>query len=219
VIGSLMACGAKASTLRELAMNLSASEILDISFTGLFKREVFTGAAVGNLTARRSGIEKIEDAPLALAVVASKLTPSDALPAVFNYGDLRLAIQASAAVVGTAPPVTIGTAQYVDGDLACPVPARVAPKLRATRVISLDVSAWDEDTPAHIAAQPAGEWMQQAKRRVAITALEKPASDLYLHLRLPYYANFSREYRQRLYDLAYAQTMASAEKIKALIAA
>jgi NTE family protein len=218
VIGSLLAAGRPAADIQRLALSLSAWDVIDINLSGLFTGQLFTGRSVARLVMNESQAQLIEELATPFASVATRVT--DSTPQCFNVGELPLAVKASVAVVGIAPPVDVAGTAYCDGDLACPVPARVARSLGAKRVIAVDVSAWDEDTPARIRdpANGMSYWLKDAERRNALTALERPASDAYLHLRTPYYAHFSRDYRLKLIELGFAQTMARADELRKLAA-
>lgn len=213
VIGALVAGGIGAREIEQLALALSAWDVMDFSPAAIWSGSYYTGRSVARLVQRRLGVQRIESLALPFAAVATEL-PAET-PAVFNAGDLALAIQASAAIADTAPPVTIDGKAYCDGDLACPLPARIARRLGARRVIAVDVSAWDEDTPGWV-RERRPEWIAQAERRNRLIADERPAIDRLLRLRLPYLAGFSESYRRQLFALGYQQTLAHSAALQAL---
>lgn len=212
VIGALLAGRVAIDDIDVLARNISAWDLLDVGLHSL-SGNFFTGSSVARLVKQRLASERVEQLAVPFALAATRV--ADKKPALFNHGSLSLALQASVAIVDVAPPVEIAGALYCDGDLACPLPARAARSLGAKKVIAIDVSAYDEDTPTWVREQKSA-WLEQARVRNAITAEERPAVDVYLHLRSPYYAGFSREYRAQLIRLGYEQTMARAAEIKQL---
>jgi NTE family protein len=202
IAGALLASGMRAKDIRKVAASLTSYDLLDFQWPGLFKGEFYTGRAVADLTLKLAGVDAIEALPTPFAAVATKLP--EMTQVAFTAGDLRLAIQASVAIAGRAAPVRIGDSDYCDGDLAASVPVRLARQLGAKQVVAVDVSAWDEDTPEY-ARTHRPDWMAEAARRRAQTQAERPASNVYLHLRTPYLTGFSPAYREQLFKLGYEQ--------------
>jgi NTE family protein len=79
---------------------------------------------------------RFEDMKLPLAVVATDLSTGE--PVLFrDTGDVNLPIRASCSYPGLFQPVKMGDLTLVDGAMSMEVPALVARKLGATRVISV----------------------------------------------------------------------------------
>lgn len=215
VLGVLAAAGRSAAQIEQLALGLTVWDVLDLTPAALLHGSLYTGRAISTLATRDTQLRTLEALPVPCAVAAT------ALPArvgvAFDAGDLELALQASCAIVGTAPPVRIGTQLYCDGDLAAPLPAQLARSLGAQRVIALDVSAWDSDTPAWV-RRDRPDWVADGRRRDALVAAERPAIDLLLRLHLPYMAGFSSGYRRRAIALGREQTLAQADALRRLAA-
>ncbi|MDE2048364.1 MAG: patatin-like phospholipase family protein [Betaproteobacteria bacterium] len=215
MLGALAAAGRSAAQIEQLALGLTVWDLLDFTPGGLLHGSLYTGRSVGALASRDTQIRTLEALPLPFAAAATQLP--ERVGVAFDAGDLGLALQASCAIVGTAPPVRIGTQLYCDGDLAAPLPAQLARSLGAQRVIALDVSAWDRDTPDWVrSSRP--DWVADAQRRDVLVAAERPAIDLLLRLHLPYIAGFSEGYRRRAIALGREQTLAQADALRRLAA-
>jgi NTE family protein len=218
VIGALLAARVPAAEIEKTAINLGTWDIIDLTWQSITSRSFFTGKSVGELVARMSQQRDIAALPLPFAAAATKVNADKRYePVIFNAGSLPLAIRASAAVVGTAPEVQIDGALYCDGDLSAPLPAQFAKALGGQRIIAVDVSAYDEDTPDWVRSDRP-QWMAQAQRRSAQTKAELPAVDTYLHIRSPYFTGFSDAYRKQLIALGYEQTMSKRDALLKLSA-
>lgn len=218
VIGALLAARTSAMELEKLALKLTAWDVSDLSWNAIQTRSYYTGASVAGMVARLCEQRDIAAMPIPLAIAATRSDRREPEAAVFNAGNLALALQASIAIVNKAPEVQIAEARYCDGDLAAPVPARIAQSLGAKRVVAVDVSAYDEDTPDWVKTDMP-QWMAEAKRRNAITREERKQAQLYLHIRSPYYAGFSKAYREQLIELGYQQTMKERDALRKLASA
>jgi NTE family protein len=104
--------------------------------------------------------------------------------------------------------------RHVDADLHLPLPVRLARSLGATRVLAVDASAHETRAP------PGTErWRASDLRKRALTQPDADKADVLVHPEFGYYASISREYRERCIVAGYRDTMAQAERIKALHAA
>ena len=81
--------------------------------------------------------ELIEDFPIRFAAVATDLSSGRA--EAFNSGDASLAVRASSAVPGVITPAEIRGRHFGDGQIASPLPVKVARDLGAKVVIAVDV--------------------------------------------------------------------------------
>jgi NTE family protein len=213
VIGALVAARVSAAEIEATALSLRMWDIMDLSWEALTALRAFTGQSVGELVARMSRQRDIAALPLPFAAAATRVLPgkADAISntyeaVAFNAGNLPLAIRASAAIVGAAPMVGIDGQMYCDGDYIAPLPAKLAQLLGAKRIIAVDVSAYEQDTPTSV-RQDRPQWMEQAQWRQAQTTPELPYIDAYLHIRTPYFTGFSDSYRKQLIAQGYEQTM------------
>ncbi len=148
---------------------------------------------------------------LKLPVVCVAHRVADGATVTFNQGDVGLAVQASCAIEGQFTPVRIRGQRHVDADLHLPLPVRVARALGATKVLAVDVSAFEDKAPAGAASYRAGDL-----RKRALTQPDAALADVLLRPDFGYWVNLSREFRQRAMDAGYRATMAAAENIQKL---
>ena len=89
---------------------------------------------------------RFEDMRIPLGVVATDLSTGD--PVLFrDTGDVNLPIRASCSYPGLFQPVKMGDLLLVDGAMSMEVPALVARKLGATRVISVHLPMQGQAAP------------------------------------------------------------------------
>jgi NTE family protein len=209
MVGALYASGMSARDLEKLAYQINVLEFFEF-------RMVSGGLASG--TAIQSYVnEHVHGAPierLPIAFAAASTRQSDGKLVLFNAGDTGLAVRASGASPGQFEPVRIGTETYLDSDEASPVPIRAARNLGAQVVIAVDVSAFEQDTPATAPR----EWIAKDARRARQVAAEAPQADVLLHPNIGYYAGHNEEYRRRVIDAAERYTREKIPSIKAALA-
>lgn len=103
---------------------------------------------------------RFEDMKIPLGIVATDLSTGD--PVLFrDTGDVNLPIRASCSYPGLFQPVKMGDLLLVDGAMSMEVPALVARKLGATRVISVHL-------PMQGAAAPPSNMFQVVNRSFQI---------------------------------------------------
>lgn len=210
LVGALYASGVRAAKLEALALDLGMLEVGRWAMLGEGK---FDGAPiavqVNEQIMAQTGQQTIEKLPIRFAAVAAeKLTRK---PMVFNAGHAGLAVQASSAIEGMFTPVRIRGVQYIDADLVVPMPVRLARSLGAVKVLAIDASAHEENSPAGSARFKEGDL-----RKRALTLPDTLAADVSLQPDFGYYVNTSKEFRLRCINAGYAQTMAKAQVLKAL---
>ena len=208
IVGSLWACGIPALEIEKLAIELSPLNVLRLS-VGTAQR--FSGAAIANLINHHVEDRLLEAIPTRFIPVAARA--SNRVPIIFDSGDTGLAVQASCAIEGTFAPVRIRGEAYIDSDLVTPMPVRLAKVCGAKRVLSIDASAHDSNIP-----QGAERFREMDARKRALTAPDAQAAELNLHPRFGYYVNLTEEFRRRAIEAGYKETLANAEKIRALAA-
>ncbi len=208
IVGSLWACGIPALEIEKLAIDLSPIQVLRVS-VGTAQR--FSGAAIANLINHYVEGRLLEAIPTRFIPVAARA--STRVPIIFEAGDTGLAVQASCAIEGTFAPVRIHGEAYIDSDLVAPMPVRVAKTCGAKRVFSIDASAHETSAPPG-----ADRFKEMDARKRALTVPDALAADLNLQPRFGYYVNFTEEFRRRAIEAGYKETLANAEKIRALAA-
>lgn len=148
IVGALYASGRSAgevdAALSEMTMGVFAD--LVVPTLGFWPGElgIVKGERLRLFVRDRLLHERIEDFPIAFAAVATDLQSGSAH--AFNRGDASLAVRASSAVPGILTPVAIRGRRYGDGQIASPLPARVARSLGARVVVAVDVIYPPRDT-------------------------------------------------------------------------
>ncbi len=206
LVGALYACGTSATELERMALDLGVTDMGRLAITGDGK---FTGTPMAELINRELRYQPIEKLPTRFAAVV--IERQSRKPMLFNAGDGGLAVQASSAIEGTFTPVRIRGVQYVDADLAVPLPVRLARALGAAKVLAIDVSAHESKAP-----ESAARYREGDLRKRALTEPDARAADLTLHPDFGYYVSASREFRERAIRGGYEQTLAQGARLKAL---
>ncbi|MBL8311633.1 MAG: patatin-like phospholipase family protein [Burkholderiales bacterium] len=208
IVGALYSARLPAVEIEQRALDVGVSQMAD---PALLQPNRMIGRALQNYVNDAVGARTVEQLPRRFCAVAAPVgTPS---VTAFTAGNTGAAVRASAALPSLFLPTRIGNVDYEDGDMVSPVPIRVARALGAERVVAIDVSAFLEDTPDRAAES----WRRRDAERRAIIDAEARDADLLLRIRLPYYAGMSREYRENVIRLAFAQTQAAMTSAAALL--
>ena len=144
-------------------------------------------------------------------VVCAAWNRSQARLVGFAAGRTGLAVAASCAIEGRFAPVRIRGADYVDADLHQPMPVRLARALGAQRVLAVDASAHEWKAPAGTE-----RWRDSDLRKRELTKPDSDAADSLLHPDTGYFASITREYRERVMETGYRETLAQADRLRAL---
>jgi NTE family protein len=210
LIGGLYASGLTGAELEQLALALSLREFVTyVPLDGVRLR----GGALADYVNRQAGGRPIEKLPLAFAAVAARA--SDNAAAIFNRGNLGVAVRASAALVEVKAKTRINGIEYIDGEHAAIVPIRIARSLGARVVIAVDISAHIDKTPAAVPE----EWRIRDRERRATIAKEAPLADVFIHPDIGYYAGTSTDYRRRVIAIAEGAVREAVPRIRTAIAA
>jgi NTE family protein len=213
LVGVLRAAGWRGAEMEAFALEVSPTSLARVA---IGSRENLSGSAIAQLVRekiRDKGQQPLlEKLPLMVVCVAHRLGDDTTVP--FCAGDAGLAVQAACAIEGQFTPVRVRGQRHVDADLHLPLPVRLARSLGATRVLAVDASAHETRAP------PGTErWRASDLRKRALTQPDADKADVLVHPEFGYYASISREYRERCIVAGYRDTMAQAERIKALHAA
>jgi NTE family protein len=210
LVGALYASGLRAAKLEALALDLG---LLEVGRWAMLGEGKFDGAPIAAQVTEQimaqTGQQTIEKLPIRFAAVA--VEKATRKPVIFNAGHAGLAVQASSAIEGMFTPVRIRGVQYVDADLVMPMPVRLARSMGAAKVLAIDASAHEENSPAGSARFKEGDL-----RKRALTQVDALLADMTLHPDFGYYVNTSKEFRLRCINAGYADTMAKAQVLKAL---
>ncbi len=206
LVGALYACGIRGVDLERMALDLGITEMGRLAITGEGR---FAGTPIAELINRELGHRPIEKLPIPFAaVVVERATRK---PVLFNAGDGGVAVQASSAIEGLYTPVRVRGVQYVDADLAVPMPVRMTRALGAVRVLAIDASAHEDKAPEGASRYRAGDL-----RKRALTEPDARAADITLHPNFGYYVSVTREFRERAIRAGYEHTLAQSARLKAL---
>ncbi|MBI5722120.1 MAG: patatin-like phospholipase family protein [Burkholderiales bacterium] len=206
LVGGLRAAGRSAADIEFLALTLN---VLSVARLALGSAERLSGAPVAELMRECVPQQRIERLPVALACVAARRR--DAVATAFTAGDIGLAVQASAAIEGRLTPVRIRGEAYVDADWVAPLPVRIARGLGAARVLAVDASVHLDRAPAGAARYREGDLKKEA-----LVAADARHADLVIKPDFGYWVSFSRDFRERAIAAGYRDTMAQAERLRAL---
>ena len=213
LVGVLRAAGLRGPELETLALDLQPARLARVAMGG---GQYLSGSAVADLVRdqlKQKGYgPRLETLPIMVICVAQRL--SDGAIVAFNRGDAGLAVQAACAVEGQFTPVRIHGQRHADADLRQPLPVRLARSLGAGRILAVDASADETRAPTGTERWRAGDL-----RKRALTRPDALAADLLLQPDIGYYTSISRDYRERCIAAGYRETLAAANRIKALFAA
>ena len=206
LVGSLYASGMTMQEIEKLALEFNTMAAVRPHLGG---GEKLSGAGLVGLVNNLIDHRPLERLPIAMAVVAMQQVSREIV--AFTKGNPGVAIQASCAIEGSLAPVRIRGSLYVDPDLGTPMPVHVALALGAKRVLAVDVSAYEDKAPAGSERFRAGDLHKRA-----LTEPEARAANFTLHPQFNYYVNLSQEFREHAIRKGYEQTLAQADRLKAL---
>jgi NTE family protein len=206
LVGALYANGKSAADIEELALSLSVARFARLNLSG---KERLAGTAIADFVGEQTGFRTIEKLGTRFHAVAVQAEDRQAVS--FGKGNTSVAVQASCAIEGTFTPVTIRGRQYHDPDLVTAVPVRLARRLGAIRILSVDCSAHEDKAPPESA-----RFRESDLRKRALTVIDTKESDLNLHPFFGYWVSTSEEFRRRAILAGYRATLEKAEEIKKL---
>ena len=206
LVGALYACGIPVKQLESMALDLGITDMGRLAIGGEGR---FSGGPIAEFINRQLGNQPIEKLPIRFA--AAVIERQSRNPVLFNCGNAGVAVQASCAIEGMFTPVRIRNTQFVDADLAAPLPVRLARGLGAIKVLAVDASAHETRAP-----ESAQRFREGDLRKRALTEPDAKAADMTLHPDFGYYVNVSREFRERAMRAGYEHTMGQAQRLRAL---
>lgn len=136
IVGSIYASGKNAQQLRDIALNMKANDVRDVTFD---LKGFFDGKKVENYVNTQVDQLRLEQFKIPMYVVATEL--KEGKKVVFNYGNTGQAVRASVSIPSMFVPTKIAEHEYVDGGLVSPVPVKVARELGADIVIAVNILA------------------------------------------------------------------------------
>lgn len=208
LLGALAAAGLPAAEIERRALALSTADLFDLDLAS----GMVDGAALQRFVDRAVGGRSLEQLGTALVVVATRA--GSGTPVAFTHGEVGIAVRASSAVPGSFRAVRIRGVVYVDGDVASPLPVRLARELGARRVVAVDVAQDVARAPPPAAAP--SDWTRQAVERRVLIERERPSADLVIAPPLPYLTGFSVDYRRMAIAAGEAAAREALPRLRAL---
>ena len=145
LVATLYASGRSGAQLQQVAEAMDEAAFTDWTLP-LFNRGMLRGEALSRYVNAQVGNRLIEQMPLPLGIVATRLDTGEGV--LFQRGDTGTAVRASSAVPAVFLPVRISGNDYVDGGLVAPVPVRYARQMGAEVIVAVDISAAPEGNQA-----------------------------------------------------------------------
>lgn len=209
LVGVLWAAGRSAADIEALALGVQPWQLAGLGWGGL---KALNGAPLARWVREQAGSTLLQALRLPAVCVAERLDGSGAVG--LSRGDLGLAVQAACAIEGRFAPVRLRGILHADADLHLPLPVRLARQLGARRVLAVDASAHEDRAP-----EGALRFREGDLRKRALTQPDAASADVLLHPDFGYWVNLSRDFRERCIAAGYRDTLAAADRIRALHAA
>ena len=149
------------------------------------------GDSIENIVLSAGAARDLEDLPIRLVTVATKLPGGDRVE--FGYGNVVSSVRASSASPGMFLPVKIEGQLYSDGDIVAPLAAATAKKLGARKILAVDVSAFADTTPSIESVNV--PWVVEDIRRRLLVDQESQVADAVIRVKMPYYAGVTHDGR------------------------
>jgi len=140
IIGGFYATGMKAKQMKEILTSFTQNKVMDLNLFGIASGGIVSGYRVVKYFKKHIGDMKIEDCKKKFACIATDLVSGEEV--VLDSGSLAEAMRASMSVPGLFKPVKKDNMVLVDGGLSNNLPVKVARKLGAEKVISVDVASF-----------------------------------------------------------------------------
>jgi NTE family protein len=209
LIGSLYAAGRTGAQLDTLAREIQPTQLAALNLFSPRRLSLSPLAAWVNTQLDGALLQQLPRRLLATTAMAA-----DGTQRVFNTGDAGWAVAASCALPDYFAPVTLEGVSYIDGDVASPVPIKLARSLSPACLIAVDCSAYIESTPAGASAQ----MRSYDQRRKAQVDAERPFADLVLHPDIGYWAPFSTAARLAAIEAGYVYTRGRLDEVRQILA-
>jgi NTE family protein len=170
VVGAAYASGMPVEAIREAALAIKVSSLLDFTWqSGGFIRGDKLAGWVGTLIGSNGNDKHVEDFPIRFAAVATDL--QSAQPMLLTQGPAGRVIQASSAVPGVQVPVAYEAGHLIDGGVTSLVPVRFARAMGADLVIAVDIYCRSPRAPAVNVLGVLGQVMQTQSCLIAAPEL------------------------------------------------
>lgn len=137
LIGALYACDNDFSSIEEIALDLSWSDISGFSFS---KYALFSNRKIHDFLAEAIGKEaSFSDGKVPLAIVSTNISTGEKV--VLKDGDLAAAVMASTCLPGIYKPIEIDGKLLVDGGIVENVPITPLQEMGFEPIVAIDLNA------------------------------------------------------------------------------
>lgn len=137
VVGGCYASGMSVETMRDIALQIKARDIIDIGAGFVSGMGVLRTKKLEEMLSNLLGSQQIEDMKIPFRCVATELHSGKLH--VFENGPAALAIRASSTIPCVFRPVISDDKMFVDGGCLCRVPVKQAKEMGADVVVAVDV--------------------------------------------------------------------------------
>ena len=137
VVGGCYASGKSPAEMREIALKIKKSDLIDPSIRPLSQMALLRSKKLSDVLVKLLDGEKIENFKIPFACVATDLYSGESY--VFREGDAALAIQASCTIPAVFRPVRADGRFFVDGGVLVRLPIREAKEMGAEVIVAVDV--------------------------------------------------------------------------------
>lgn len=136
VVGGLFASGLSSKKIKEMALDLSKSDIIELNYFKMLKQSLLSARKIENyyqkyLIAKNIEESKIEYCSQAMDVLTGKLY-------TFDKGSFIEAIRASSAIPGIFPPIEKNETYYIDGGVVECIPYNILKEKGADVIIAVN---------------------------------------------------------------------------------
>lgn len=135
-VGALYAFGNTSKDIEKIALELNWMDISGIAF---FENGLLSNAKMGELLEKSLGENKIEDAEIPFAAIATDISSGEKV--IIDKGSVTQAVMASTCIPGVFSPVECNEKLLVDGGIVENIPIDTVKKMGADYVIGVDLNA------------------------------------------------------------------------------
>lgn len=136
VVGGLFSSGLSAKEIKEMALQLSKNDIIELNFFKFLKESFLSERKMENYLNKYLAVKNIEDAKIEYCSQAMDILTGDLY--TFDKGSFVEAIRASSAIPGIFPPVAKNDTLYIDGGVVESVPYNILKEKGADVVIAVN---------------------------------------------------------------------------------
>ena len=219
VVGACFANGMTCDQMKNIALQLKTSDILDVSLISLNKLGLLKCVKVRNLLFELLGYTTFEQLNLPFCCVAVDLKSGKLQ--CFSSGNLVNAVLASSAMPTVFRPVQIDDMLLVDGGVLCRVPVKEVKKMGADVVVAVDVLGETENVGkiSHFISLITRVYdIMDAKRTQSVRVKHRRKIDLWLEPQMKDVSAYKIKNIDSAYEAGYEIGRKNVSKIKELLA-